>query len=536
EFQDTDQTQYSIFSKLFANRHDLFCMIGDPKQAIYGFRGGDIFAYLKAVEDSKKIYTLDKNYRSDPKLVEAVNSVFMNQDNPFLYEKIAFYPVTTPETSENRLLKDAKDDKEAPCFKFLYLKNEDTDIETDKNGFIKKGWANENIPSIVAQDIAGLLNSNTLLKKSKIKPSDIAVLVRKNDQANKISKALKLHKIPSHIYNNDSVFESKEAAAMTDLLCAVLEPENDGFVKAALLTGIFEYTGNDIDDLNSVEGIFSVWQERFKNYQTLWIKYGFIRMIQEIFYSQDAFSKDHTFISERTLTNFNHLIELLHYAESDQNFSPVFLLKWFRYEQGRTLNNASLEELRLETDQSAVSIVTIHKSKGLEWPIVYLPYLWDGQNTSKKEDYCLFHDPDEDYEEKFDIGSTGIDRARKFSSNEAKAEEVRLLYVALTRAASMLKIIWGRFNSVGVSALGGILHGNSVTDDIDMLEDIKSLTKKNVRNIDIDVFQSAEQVTLYQQNDLQKKDDPSGRQSYVKTLSRPVFQSWKIASFSSLIS
>ncbi|MCD4741696.1 MAG: exodeoxyribonuclease V subunit beta [Desulfobacteraceae bacterium] len=535
EFQDTDQIQYSIFSKLFANRKNLFCMIGDPKQAIYGFRGGDIFAYLKAVEDSKEVYTLDKNYRSDPGLVESVNAVFEKKLNPFSYEKIGFHPVTTPETSENRLF---KNNEEASCFKFLFLKNEYAATDIDKKGFIKKAWANDNIPLVTAEDIAKLLNSNTLFQKRKIEPSDIAVIVRKNNQANKISKALKFYKIPSHIYSNDSVFNSEEAVEMTDLLYAVLEPENRGYIKAALLTDIFEFSGNDIDDLDSVEGAFSDWQGKFNNYHALWADHGFIKMIQEIFYSSEAFSKENTSVSKRALTNYNHLIELLHYAESEQHFSPVLLLKWFTREQGRAIENGSQEELRLETDQSAVSIVTIHKSKGLEWPLVYLPYLWDGKVNSNKDDSCLFHDPDDGYREKFDLGYTNIDRARELSNNEANAEDARLLYVALTRAASMVKIIWGKFNSVTVSALGAILHGESVADEMDMLEDIKFLTKNGALGISVDIYKPDElmgKIIPYFQNDFQNQEKFSGTQTRIRTLTRSVFKSWKISSFSSLI-
>ena len=531
EFQDTDQTQYSIFSKLFANRRNLFCMIGDPKQAIYGFRGGDIFAYLKAVKDSKKVYSLDKNYRSDPMLVESVNSVFIKKMNPFLYEDIGFLPVKTPEISENRLHEDGR---EVSCFKFLYLKHEDALIDVDKKGFIKKGWANDNIPAIVARDIAKLLNSNVCLKEENIKPSDIAVLVRKNDQAKKVSKALNSFHIPSHIYSSDSVFDSKEAMEMTDLLSAVLEPENDGFIKAALLTDIFEFTGNDIDELNNVEGLFPVWQKNFKNYQTLWIKHGFIRMIQEVFYSPEAFSKTNTSISERTLTNYSHLIELLHYEESDQHFSPVFLLNWFKQEQGRAIRKSSLEELRLETDESAVSIVTIHKSKGLEWPVVYLPYLWDGKTNTGKEDYCLFHDPDDDFKEKFDMGSADINIAKTLAENEAKAEEVRLLYVALTRAASMVNIVWGRFNSVNISALGNIIHGAFVTDDAQMINDIKLLTDNNSQGMEVDIYEPAKALS-YNYDIQQESAESSIKQGDIKSLSRSVFQSWKISSFSSLV-
>ena len=529
EFQDTDQTQYSIFSKLFANKSLFFCMIGDPKQAIYGFRGGDIFAYLKAVTESKKIYTLDRNYRSDPQLVEAVNSVFTAQTNPFLYEKIGFYPVKTPETSRDRL---SQDGNESNCFRFLFLKIKKTNADLDKQGFIKKTWANDNIPLIAAEDIAKLLSSSTLLENKKIEPSDIAVIVRKNYQAEKISKALKIYQIDSHIYSSDSLFNSKEAIEMTDLLWAVLEPEDAGLIKAALLTNIFEFNGNDIDDFKKNNKAFAVWQERFKEYRALWQNHGFIRLIQAIFYSEQAFSKDKTSLTKRTLTNYNHLIELLHYAEIDQHLSPAFLIKWFIHEQARALDNSSLEELRLESDQKAVSIVTIHKSKGLEWPIVYLPYLWDAKPETK-DDYCLYHDPDDEYKEKFDLGSINLAKARELTFKETKAEDQRLLYVALTRAASMVNIIWGRINKIGSSALGSILHNNSGGDDDDMIRDIQSLADNGASGINIDFYEYADSCDFFENNPRAAYDNQVNE---IKTLTRSIFQVWKIASFSSLIS
>jgi len=526
EFQDTDQTQYFIFSTLFANRKNFFCMIGDPKQAIYGFRGGDIFAYLKAVKDSKKIYTLDKNYRSDPELVRSINTLFSKQSNPFLFEEIGFFPVTTPETSCNRLV---QDNGQGSCLKFIYIKGEEINADLDKKGFIKKSWAHGNIPEIIAENINRLLNSNTLLDKKKIKPSDIAVLVRTNIQADKINNALNVHNIPAHIYSTGSVLDSRQAMGMTDILNAVLTPGNHSFIKAALVTEVFEFTGNEINELNSDKEAFSLWQARFRHYHDLWVNHGFIRMIQEIFYSNEAFSKEKTFISDRCLTNYNHLIELLHYTQANEHFSPGLLLKWFRKEQAKAAVNTSLEEIRLETDKSAVSIVTIHKSKGLEWPVVYLPYLWDGKDDSGKRDYCLFHDPHDNFKEKFDIGSDQISSAKIIADNEAKAEEMRLLYVALTRASSMVNIVWGKFNLLDLSALAMILHNNSITDDMKMIEDIQGM--------ELDISHDSKEIMCpLQYNESKNKAGDINDNKCIRTLSRDISKTWRISSFSSLIS
>ncbi len=533
EFQDTDQTQYSIFSKLFTGRKNLFCMIGDPKQAIYGFRGGDIFAYLRAVGDCRKVYTLNKNYRSDSLLVQAVNAIFQNRSNPFMYEKIGFYPVTTPESS-GRQPKESKAEKEKSGLTFIFLNQETMTPDLDRNGFITKAWAMENIPLIIAGDMAELLGSDTLSGGKKLAPADIAVIVRKNDQAKKINRALELYNIPSHIHSNDSVFESREAGDITVLLHAVLEPDNTGYVRAALLTGIFDFSGNDLDDLDQEEGAFAAWQQRFLSYHNIWQDHGFIRLIQHIFHSDKAFSKENIEPGERALTNYYHLIELLHYAESDNGFSPVFLLKWFVREQNKARKNASLEELRLETDDSAVSIVTIHRSKGLEWPVVYLPYLWDGRIGPDNVRGCLFHDPDKDYNEKFDMGYSGNERAVQLADYEARAEDVRLLYVALTRAASMVKVLWGRFNSVGSSALGHILHGTSVPDDDGMLENIGSLIKGGARSIKIDTYNPAGFDEFIKRNAATSQihvHDPGPRM-----VTRSLSRSWEVSSFSSMIS
>ena len=503
EFQDTDQRQYSIFSKIFSGTTSPFFMIGDPKQAIYAFRGGDIFAYLRAVKDAEgRAYTLEKNWRSDPALVRAVNTVFMQSTSPFYFKDICFSPVTTPESAENRFMQNKHF---SSPLKFLFIPGEKGEI--DKSGFIKKNWAEKNIPLIIARDIAALLSSDAEIKTGrdqykKLVPGDIAVLVRTNQQAEKINQALGSIGIPSYISKTGSVFDSSQAVEIADLLAAVLEPENSGLIKAALCADLFSLSGIDIFLMDSYDSYtfaasdpyrsddsFAIswqdWQRKFKDWKNLWEQKGIIRMLKEIFYSQEVMA-DGNSLTERALTNYYHLAELLHRAETEKHLSPFSLLKWFFNQLVPDMREAYSDELRLETDSSATALITIHKSKGMEYPIVYLPYLWEGVIHAEKDDNPVFHDPLDNNKEKLDLGSETIDLSKQRAVFEEQAENMRLLYVALTRAGLMCKIIWGSFKSVDKSALGRLIHDKGVFSETAMIHDIEGLANQSNHGISFD--------------------------------------------------
>ncbi len=566
EFQDTDQRQYSIFSKVFSGTLSPFFMIGDPKQAIYAFRGGDIFAYLRAVKDTKgRAYTLEKNWRSDPLLVNAVNTVFMKKENPFLFNEIGFNPVVTPDTAENRFMKNRS---LCPAFQFLFINAKSGD--TDKQGFIKKDWAKKNLPLIVADDIASLLMSDDSIKikDGQCKPlalDDIAVLVRTNIQAESMNNALSAAGIPSYISKTGSVFDSKEAIEISDLLAAVLEPENTGFINAALCGGLFGLSGMDIflldpdnlpDSVDSVDSnnsdnsensgysdnpdgvererseIFfnrSFWRASFKKWKRIWEKNGVIRMLQGIFYSDNTMQEENR-ISERSLTNYYHLAELLHRAECEKHLSPFALFKWFLNQLVPDMREEYSDELRLETDAGAISIVTVHKSKGMEYPVVYLPYLWEGVVHAEKDDNPVFHDQNDADRETIDLGSNTVDLSRQRAVFEEQAENMRLLYVGLTRAASMCRIIWGNFKSVEKSSFFRLLHLQDNFSEESMIEDINDLTEQSLNGISIDFYEKNETHRWYGDNAADKKT------LVHKKLPFEIVQEWVISSFSRLSS
>ncbi len=597
EFQDTDPAQYLIFSKLFTepgsgrpdpghpnvdpyvdpnvdsdadsnadsdvgksdsagfsmpDGHEQqmpFFMIGDPKQAIYAFRGGDIFAYLSACKASDQIFTLEKNYRSAPLMVDAVNDLFSLEDHPFLFEQIEFTRVHTPPTAVNRLVEEGSP---VPPLQFSFVKREGRGL--DRQGYIKKEDGLNKIPGLLATEILSVLNSGKQLLEGgginpgsarKISPGDMAVLVRTNGQAEAVHQALADVNIPSYLSKTGSVFDSREAVELYDILAAVYEPDHVGRLKAALVSSVFGFSGKMLAELDLDEKQLWRHQDQFRRFKDLWEQKGFVSMIMALFHSHDGRLKGSSGLGERGLTNFYHLMELLSQAAQQKYLSMFYLLKWLREQLFASTRNEGADELRLESDKKAVAIVTIHKSKGLEYPIVFLPYLWAG--GGKLSDPILFHDPDRNYQLRLDLRASdsaqGIDRdqnsgldsdpdldqARELMSFEQMAEEKRLLYVALTRASAMCQIFWAGISSVDGSALGSLLHpGGCKTDEV-MLADLKTLCQQGEERVAVSLLPlEGSASAAYIPNDSPNIDLSA------RSRKRLVQPAWRISSFSAL--
>ena len=394
EFQDTDPRQYAIFSALFskpeAPKKPPFFMIGDPKQAIYAFRGGDIFAYLTACKDSDQMFTLDKNYRSSPLLVKAVNAVFSLRERPFIFKDIEFTPVGTPTGAIDLL---SLQGKAVPPLQIDFVPRQDAYVA--RNGLVGKEHAMKIIPPLLGQQILQDLTSPLQIRDKNggsrsPGPGDMAVLVRTNDQAEDVRSALSELNIPCFVSKTGSVFDANEAQEFYTLLCAVDRPDRTKILKAALATGVFGFRARDLIDLDQDETGLIKWQDRFAAYKTIWETRGIAAMFTALFHSEDREDSRRTTMGERTITNFYHLMELSSGVEQSRRLSRSFLLKWLEHQLSDQTRDEMADELRLESDEKAVAIVTIHKSKGLEYPLVYLPYLWAGQGAvpHPKGRYC----------------------------------------------------------------------------------------------------------------------------------------------------
>ncbi len=463
EFQDTDPIQYSVFARIFGKNNGSLFLIGDPKQAIYGFRGADIFAYLQAVADAgENTWTLDTNYRSDTSLVRALNALFTRPSQPFLLDGISY--------SEVKPRPDARDALRAPkSAAYAARPLEILFVERNKVGKsqrpIGRRWADDELQHWVAGDIARLLDSGTTLHGRPLKPSDIAVLTRTNVQAHQVGHALRALGIPSALVGDTSVFDSPEALEMRLILRAMSEPTNAGALRSALSTPSLGASAAELAELAESEQAWEAWVEAFRDLHELWERRGVIHALGSLLRRERVAARTLTLLDgERRLTNLRHLQELLHHAESELHLGMTGLSSWFDDVVYNPVAREGMapdtQQIRLESDDFAVQLTTMHKSKGLEYPIVYCPYLWRDANLFPQETKHLkFHDQADQHKLKLDLRAADAKRSELAGAQrEALAENLRLLYVAVTRAKHKTVLVWGAFSRAGESPLGYLLY------------------------------------------------------------------------------
>lgn len=540
EFQDTDPGQYKIFSILFSDPGTPFFMIGDPKQAIYGFRGGDIFTYITASKACDQSFTLTKNYRSAPSVVRAVNTIFSFKKNPFGFELIPFLPVETPQTAVDRLVCNC-----VPVPPATFLVADTQQMPNNKNGVMNKTDAKDFILDVFAKDMLCILKNPDfcLLDKDSpddkgaatpVRPGDMAVLVRTNAQAESVQKVLVKHGIPCFLSKTGSVFDSIQAREFYDILCAVDRPGDMGLIKAALASSVYQADETLLKKMNSDETLAGAWQDRFTGYRRLWEEKGFVSMITALLYQEDALPCPCVHMDERGLTNVFHLTELL--AQAAMNLGKEtpskidLLIEWFRKQLFEQTRQATADELRLESDARAVAIVTIHKSKGLEYPIVFLPFLWHAGAVKDSGSPVLFHDPQDNHALVLDLGSEDRERAVQLNRNEADAEDMRLLYVALTRASAGVRIYWGSFAGIEGSAIGRLLFSGDSEKDQPLFEALEQLSGASGQSIEVvKIEPGALPEGIF---DAQMVGDTD---FCPKTMTRKVAPVWRVSSYSALV-
>lgn len=539
EFQDTDPTQYDIFSNLFDSKESVLFIIGDPKQAIYGFRGADIFSYIKAAEGSDKKNTLIENWRSAPGLIEAVNAIFSGIKYPFVFEEISFLNSVSGH-KENYSRENRTNLSNAP----LTLWHLFSDDYIQNNKPISKNDAEKIISESVASEILRLLTSNDNGTSKSTRESDIAILVRTNTQAMMVKKSLLKRRIHSVIYSIDNVFDSNEAIELGRLLVAVSDPSNEGKIKSAIVTDIFGVSGEEIDSYENNPALWEKWQSLFIECQHLWNKYGFIKMFGYLMKKERVKERLALFHDgERRITNLLHLSEILHKASIEKTPGITGLIRWFA-EQRDVLRQGQEEHLlRLETDDAAVKIVTIHKSKGLEFRVVFCPFNWHGSEVRDEE--VLFHDQSSDRNLILDLERN--ESSISLAGKELLSENLRLLYVALTRAKEKCYLVWGRINKAETSAMAYLFHyarnneysgDKEITyavkdyfkskDTADLLYDLDKLAKRAGGAIDISVIPPPNSEKYY-------PCEIRAKQCFARNFTGKIDDTYKISSYSSLV-
>ncbi|MBF0476755.1 MAG: exodeoxyribonuclease V subunit beta, partial [Deltaproteobacteria bacterium] len=314
----------------------------------------------------------------------------------------------------------------------------------------------------VAAEISRLLalgrQEQALIDEKRVEEKDIAVLVRTNNEAGLVQQALGEVKVHSVLYNIGNLFSTPEAMDIQYILAAVVDPADEKALKAALVTDLLGVGGEELERLMGDETAWEGWLIRIGEYHDTWARFGFFKMIREMLSREGVLPRIAPWPDgERRAVNVLHLTEVLHQTALDKQLDMYGLLKWLSAQRADSSSQLEEHQLRLESDENAVKIVTIHKSKGLEYPIVFCPFLWAGSKV-KDRDKLVFHDESNELSRTIDLGSPDWDRHQALTEQENLAENIRLVYVAMTRAKHRLYLIWGRFNRAGDTAPAYLFH------------------------------------------------------------------------------
>lgn len=439
EFQDTDPLQYSIFHTAFIRQGVPVFLVGDPKQAIYGFRGADIHAYLAAADTApEQSYTLHTNYRSHRNLVNGIGHLFAARSRPFVLPQIA-YPNVQAARAES-LLSPAPE--AAVAVRWINPAGESEGKLPNKDSL------RELCADYCAREIAARLNqalSGSLSIGGKhggenmpLHPGQVAVLVRTHSEAALVARALKRRGVRSVLLQQQSVFDTPEAEALHALLLFWLAPQQTEYLRFVLGGIFYGYTAQDLAELNGNENRLAEWITLAETAAETWQQHGIYTALTR-FACQSGLEQYllHT-RNERSFTNFWQLAEILALA-ADECVTPSALAQWLETQlQNVEKNKKNTEyQLRLESDEDLVKIVTMHAAKGLEYPLVFCPFVWDASDQLVKDWNLISQSNGRNLLlAKAQLGKE--DERQLFA--EDLGERLRLLYVALTRAREQLML------------------------------------------------------------------------------------------------
>ncbi len=528
EFQDTDTIQYEIFSRLFGRPPSTLFMIGDPKQSIYSFRGADIFSYMEAAARTASKYTLVDNWRSGPGLIKAVNTLFGSVDIPFLYKEIVFEMGRAGGPRIDTAV------STSPALSLWFLPSRD-------GRPINKTDAVRWITGAVGDEIVRLVTAAA----QRLKPEDIAVLVRTNRQARMMKNCLSDRRIPSVLYGAGNIFDTLEAEEVQRVLAGILETSKDERFRAALVTDMLGARAVDLDGAAGNPSFMDEGRHRFREYLEVWRRRGFMSMFRWLMSREGVRARLLAYPDgDRRLTNILHMAEVLHNYAMETATEAADLLKWLSDQRKPGIPRPEEHQLRLENDVKAVRIVTIHKSKGLEYPVVFCPFGWESSLTRKdREVICHRNGPPR--RRILDLGSEQYAENVRKAQQENLAENLRLLYVALTRARTLCYLVWGHINTAESSALAYLLHKPPDNDGEDIVNVLKAYVSKLT---DADLRSDLERLVAKSEGSIALMDMPQTSAAlpppqemaagalFCRSFCGDIDTSWKISSYTSLVS
>ena len=436
-------------------RSGVFIVVGDPKQSIYRFRGADVFAYLAVQRTARERLHLGRNWRSIPALVESVNAVFAGSA-PFVTGEIEYRPVTAARDGGNPL-QTASGERGAP-FQLWLLPRREHDRLLVKRDVIPV------VAGATADEIARLLEAGArgaaVIEGEPLTGADVAVLVRTKEQGRLITGALHERGVPSIQIDDGSVFDTREAEQIERLLWAIAAPGRETMVRGALAGDVFGLDARALLALGDEEDVWSDWVARLADWRMHWESRGIGSILLRLLEAEGGAAhllghRD----GARRLTNFRHLAELLQETETRERFAPAELVAWLNRRRTASGGRDDATQLRLESDEQLVKVLTVHGAKGLEFPVVFCPFAWDARNPRRRTgvvDAAYHLGPTEEFREVLDLDPD--ERAESIERLEEFSESVRLLYVALTRAKYRCVVTWGQVRGAEHSPLAWLLH------------------------------------------------------------------------------
>lgn len=448
EFQDTDPVQYEIFRRIYGENdqaiqggaaadqqkaqhsasqratergraaHGALFLIGDPKQSIYAFRGADVFTYLRASRSARAgVWTLTTSYRADPTLVSAQNCLLGYNRQPFGAKEIVYDAVSPRSGASNRLC----DRLGEPLAGMQIVLHEEGELL-----------------EVTAHQVASFLAEAHTIEGRAVVASDVAVLTRSNAQAAQLKELLVGLGVPAVMHGDRSVFESAQALELLRVLRALAEPNNQVRMKSALASPLIGLGAQQLRDLDHQIDQLEMWVGRLKDWGRLWRSHGIARATAALFSELQLTSKILSTVGgERAMTNLRHLLELLHEAEIAEHLGVRGMLRWLEtaiaHPSGHSMA-AEARQLRLESDERAVTLTTIHKSKGLEYGVVFLPTLGKADRVRDGDAYRYFDREKQRSQLELRAAQSRDEHSLWQHSLDARQEDLRLCYVALTRA------------------------------------------------------------------------------------------------------
>ena len=541
EFQDTDPVQYRIFDTVYRvaeNAPDSgLVLIGDPKQAIYAFRGADIYTYLTARRDcAGRLYTLKRNFRSTEAMVTATNRCFASAEarsdgaGAFLFRDPRGNPVPfTGAEAQGRKDVLEIDGAPPPPFTAWWLPAKEGGEPISKGAYFAQ------MAAACATEMTRLLNLGqtgraVFVSEGKwrpLRPADMAVLVHTRAEADAIRAALAERGVRSvYLSDRDSVFKSPQATELQSWLAACAEPDDPRLLRAALATSTLGLAWAELDALKNDEMAWEARVVQFRGYRDCWRRQGILPMLRRLL---NDFGVPARLLrngageaaGERILTDLLQLAELLQQASGllDGEHALIRHLAEQRQQDG----GDDARQIRLESDADLVQVVTVHKSKGLEYPLVFLPFACSFRKVKADDLPLKYHDDDGRLRLALSAGDASIvGRADR----ERLGEDLRKLYVALTRARHATWVGLAPLNEVERSAFGYLLSGGQYIAP-DVLEGFLTTLADGCAAI---VVAQAPEPTG-ERIRLQAAEAAGGR---ARSAIRPVREHWWIASYSAL--